>query len=149
MYLSAPEGITQGDPLSMPWFSLNTVHVIQSLRNQVPSVKQVWLADDASGGGKLWDLHEWYNLIVSQGKKSDYYVYEKKCWLILKGPSRKEEARKIFAGTAVNITAEEQRHLGAVVGSKDSKNQYCSSEVTKWTDEINRGGGGGGTYIVK
>ena len=31
-----------------------------------------------------------------------------------------EEARKIFAGTAVNITAEGQRHLGAVVCSKET-----------------------------
>ena len=62
------KGTTQEDPLALPWFSLNTVPVIQSLRNQVPSVKQVWLADDASGGGKLRDLREWYNLIVSQGK---------------------------------------------------------------------------------
>ena len=47
-----------------------------------------------------------------------------------------EEARKIFAGTAVNIMIEGQRHLGAVVGLKDYKDQYCSSKVTKWTDEI-------------
>ena len=134
--IKSHEGTTQGDPLAMPWFSLNTVPVIQSLRNQVPSVKQVWLADDASGGGKLQDLREWYNLIVSQGKRSGYYVNEKKCWLILKVPSMEEEARKIFAGTAVNITAEGQRHLGAAVGSKEYKDQYCSSKVNKWTDEI-------------
>ena len=42
------EGTTQG-PLTMPWFLLSTVPVKQSLRSQVPLVKQVWLADDASG----------------------------------------------------------------------------------------------------
>ena len=46
-----------------------------------------------------------------------------------------EEARKIFAGTAVNITVEGQRHLRAAVGSKDYRDQYCTSKVTKWTDE--------------
>ena len=66
--IKSREGTTQGDPLILPWFSLKTVPVIQSLRNQVPSVKQVWLADAVSGGGKLRDLREWYNLIVSQGK---------------------------------------------------------------------------------
>ena len=65
--IKSQEGTTRGDPLAMPWFSLNTVPVIQSLRNQVPSVKQVCLADDASGGGKLRHLREWYNLTVSQG----------------------------------------------------------------------------------
>ena len=95
----------------MPWFLLNTVPVIQSLRNQVPSVKQVWLADDASGGGKLWDLREWYNLIVSQGKKSGYYVNEKKCWLILQVPNMEEEVRKI---TAINIMIDGQRYPGRI-----------------------------------
>ena len=47
-----------------------------------------------------------------------------------------EEAREIFAGTAVNITVEGQRHPAAVVRSKNYKDQYCSSKVTKWTDEI-------------
>ena len=42
-----------------------------------------------------------------------------------------EEARKIFAGTTVNITTEGQRHLGAVVGSKEYKDQYCSSKVDR------------------
>ena len=47
-----------------------------------------------------------------------------------------EEARKIFAGTAVKIMVEGQRHLGVVVGSKEYKDQYCSSKVFRWTDEI-------------
>ena len=134
--IKSQEGTTQGHPLPMPWFSLNTVPVIRSLRNQVPSVKQVWLADDASGGGKLRDLREWYNLIVSQGKKSGYYVNEKKCWLILKVPSMEEEERKIYARNCSKHNGRRQRHLGAVVGSKDCKDQYCSSKVTKWTHEI-------------
>ena len=47
-----------------------------------------------------------------------------------------EEARKIFAGTVVNITVEGQRHLGAIVGSKGYKHKYCSSKVNKSTEEI-------------
>ena len=37
--IKSQEGTTQRDPLAMPWFLLNTVPVIQSLRNRVPSVK--------------------------------------------------------------------------------------------------------------
>ena len=40
------EGTTQGDPLAMPWYAINTVHMIHSLRASTPQVKQVWLADD-------------------------------------------------------------------------------------------------------
>ena len=64
----------------------------------MPSVKQVWLADDASGGGKLRDLREWYNLIVSQGKKSGLYVNEKKCWLIFKCSEWKKKREKYLQG---------------------------------------------------
>ena len=51
-------------------------------------------------------------------------------------PSIEEAARKISAGTTVNITFGGQRHLEAVVGSNDYKDQYCSSKVIKWTDQI-------------
>ena len=32
----------------------------------------------------------------------------------------------------VNITPEGRRHLGAVIGSKEFKNQYCQEKVDKW-----------------
>ena len=44
------EGTTQGDPLAMPWHSLNTSIMIQSLRTRTPGVKQVWIADDSARG---------------------------------------------------------------------------------------------------
>ena len=47
------EGRTQGDPLTMPCFSVNTPVMIQSLRTSIPGVKQVWLADDSAGLDKL------------------------------------------------------------------------------------------------
>ena len=49
------EGTTQGDPLPMPWYSVNTSIMIQSLRLHVPEVKQVWLADDSAGEGGIED----------------------------------------------------------------------------------------------
>lgn len=47
------EGTTQGDPLAMPWYSVNTSIIIESLKNSVTSVKQVWLADDSAGAGAI------------------------------------------------------------------------------------------------
>ena len=35
------EGTTQGDPLAMPWYSLNTVNIINYLRIEDPQVRQV------------------------------------------------------------------------------------------------------------
>ena len=52
------EGTTQGDPLAMPWYSVNTSIMIQNLRAHCPMVKQVWLADDSAGGGRIAQLYD-------------------------------------------------------------------------------------------
>ena len=54
--LTSQEGTTQGDPLAMPWYSMNTTTLINFLRNREHVVKQVWLADDAAAGGRLEGL---------------------------------------------------------------------------------------------
>jgi hypothetical protein len=63
------EGTTQGDRLAMPWYSVNTAVIIQSLRLNIPEVKQVWLADDSAGGGRLVQLYNWYKYLEGEGKK--------------------------------------------------------------------------------
>ena len=44
-------------------------------------------------------------------------------------------AKKVF-GDEVSITLKGRRHLGAVIGSKEFKNQYCQEEADKWLREI-------------
>ena len=63
------EGTTQGDPLAMPWYSVNTSIIIQTLRNAIPNVKQVWLADDSAGAGRISTLFSWYKHLEEEGKK--------------------------------------------------------------------------------
>ena len=36
----------------------------------------------------------------------------------------------------MNITLEGRRHLGAVIGSKEFKDQYCQEKVDKWLREM-------------
>ena len=129
------EGTTQGDPLAMPWYSVTTSSMIQSLRIQTPEVKQVWLADDSAGGGKLVPLYDWYKQLTLEGTKYGYFVNGSKSWLIVKSELLAEEAKKVF-GEEVNITTEGHSHLGAVIGSKDYKDQYCGDKVLKWKKEI-------------
>ena len=40
--------------------------VICSLRLHVPEVKQVWLAGDSAGGGRIEDLHRWYEYLCDE-----------------------------------------------------------------------------------
>ena len=116
--ISSQEGTTQGDPLAMPWYAINTNHMISSLRASIPQVKQVWLADDSAGGESTKSLYQWYKTLCEEGKQFAYIVNGAKTWLI------------------VNITLEGRRHLGAVIGSKEFKNQYCQEKVDKWLREM-------------
>ena len=90
------EGTTQGDPLAMPWYSVNTSIMIQSLRISTPGDKQVWLADDSAGGGQIVPLHNWYNYLSQEGKKYGYLVNGPKSWLIVKSDVLAAEAKKVF-----------------------------------------------------
>ena len=60
------EGTTQGDPLAMPWYSVNASVMIQSLRTRTPGVIQVWLADDPAGGEQIVPLYNWYSHLTQE-----------------------------------------------------------------------------------
>ena len=126
------EGTTQGDPLAMPWYSLSTVTIIDSLWIQESPIKQVWLADDAASAGKIKSLHNWYQNLEIIGNRFGYYVNRSKSWLIVKTAQAADEARKIF-GNSVNITTDGKRHLGAVIGSDEYKSEYCEGLVNNWS----------------
>ena len=129
------EGTTQGDPLAMPWYSVNTFIIIHSLRNDKPMVTQVWLADDSAGAGKISSLFSWYKYLEKEGKKYGYIVNGSRSWLITKSESLATEAKLLF-GKEVNITGEGKRHLGAVIGSKDYKDIFCSEKISKSEEEL-------------
>ena len=155
------EGTTQEDLLATLWYSVNTSIMIQSLRISTPGVRQVWLADDSAGGGQIVPLHNWYNYLSQEGKKYGYLVNGPKSWLksnnsksnvnlspssiknidididinIVKSDALSAEAKKVF-GDEVNITTGGQRHLGAVIGSRQFKDQYCREKVLGWKGEL-------------
>ena len=90
------EGTTQGNPLAMPWYSVNTSIMIQSLRTSTPGVKQVWLADDSAGGGQIVPLYNLYNHLSQEGKKYGYLVNGSKSWLIAKSDVLADEAKGVL-----------------------------------------------------
>ena len=44
---------------------------------------------------------------------------------------REEEARELFAGTAINATTEGQKHLGAELGSRSYLEGYVNDKVVE------------------
>ena len=94
--------------------------------------QQVWLADDATGAGKIKLLHDWFQNLTDVGPDHGYFVNGPKSWLIVKTEELEAEAKQVF-GETVNVTTEGKRHLGAVIGSKSNKDEYCKGKGKgKW-----------------
>ena len=120
----------------MAFYGISTKPILMKLRYNVPDIKQVWLADDATGAGKLQHLKEWWKDISTEGAKYGYFVKPSKSWLVLKDSSKLQETTQLFQDTPINITVEGKRHLGAAVGTNEFKEDYISEKVKKWCSEI-------------
>ena len=97
------ESTTQGDPLSTSIYALGILPLIKQLDHLA---RHVWLADDASAGGKLAQLHEWWDLVVALGPVYGYFANSSKTWLIVK-PEYLSNASRFFHDSDVNTTTED------------------------------------------
>ena len=126
------EGTTQGDPLAMAMYGLATIPLIRRLDG---ICMQVWYADDSSAIGKLAQLREWWDKLVTDGPNFGYFANPIKTWLVTKKDYHKE-ATTIFAGSGVNITSDGRPYLGAAIGSQHFIEEYVQSKVKTWLSSI-------------
>ena len=134
--IESSEGTTQGCTLAMGFYSLGTNPILVTLKIRIKVISQAWLADDATGVGKLKPLKEWWDLIKEEGVKYGYFVKPAKSWLILKDGSRLDECKELFHSSPINITVAGKRHLGAAIGSSEYKNEYIDEKVRIWVSNI-------------
>ena len=120
----------------MAFYGLSTNPILKRLQQEIPTISQVWLADDATGAGKLEALRKWWDTIQSVGKRFGYFVKPSKSWIVLKDPGKKEQCEKLFQTSPINITLDGKRHLGAAIGSPEFKNKYIDGKVTNWITNI-------------
>ena len=64
-----------------------------------------------------------------------YYPEASKSWLNVKEKA-KQHTFTVFKDTAIKITAEGQRHLGAVTGSSKYKREYVQNKIDELINEI-------------
>ena len=136
--LLSQEGTTPGENLAMAFYGMGTKILIDNLANNVGEIKQVWLADDATGAGNLPQVLRWWNNMITEGQKIGYYVNESKSWLILKDEKELDNAKRMFANTSINFTTTGKRHLGAALGNKTFKDEYVKAKVVEWCKEITK-----------
>ena len=46
--------------------------------------------------------------------------------------------KEAFKETAINVTVQGQRHLGAVIGSQEYVVEYVNNKVTNWISKITK-----------
>lgn len=129
------EGTTQGDPLAMAMYAVAITPLIHRLSDE--NTKQVWFADDASAGGKLDHIKNWWDNISQIGPEYGYYPKASKTWLIVKEQDY-ERAESLFQDTGVVVTHDGKRHLGSAIGSHSFVENYVEEKVTEWKREVER-----------
>ena len=67
---------------AMAMYSVSVTPLIASLQDS--RVKQVWFADDATAGGTLHGLHDWWSRLQDLGSLYGYSPNASKTWLIVK-----------------------------------------------------------------
>ena len=92
-------------------------------------------ADDLSGAGSVSDLKGWWDLVESVGHEIGYIPNSSKSVLIVK-PEHYARAVETFSASGVVVTKDEQRHLGAVIGTQEFKEEYVREKVSEWVQEV-------------
>ena len=133
--LLSREGVTQGDPLAMAMYAIASVPLIQKISTE--NAPQVWFADDATSGGKLIAIRDWWDKLSLKGPDYGYYTNGPKSSLYVKA-AHIEEARRLFDNTGIKITTVGTRHLGSALGSDDFIQEFVRAKVEKWTSELER-----------
>ena len=80
-------------------------------------------------------LRKWWDVLNEMGPSLGYYPNAKKCWLLTK-QGKEDAAREVFRDTAINISTQGQKHLGAVLGSRTYLEEYVNGKVEGWVDQV-------------
>ena len=54
----------------------------------------------------------------------------------MKGDEKHREANNIFSESGIKITATGERHLGAVIGSKEFRELYVKDKIDSWIADV-------------
>ena len=112
-------------PLAMAMYAVGILPLINQLQSS--DANQVWFADDATAGGCLEQLHEWWVKLNNLGPPFGYFPNPSKTWLIVK-EKHLSTATQRFLNTGVNIT-KGTRHLGTALGSRSFVVSYPTEQV--------------------
>ena len=137
-HILSEEGSLQGEVGAMGMYAVGTRPLVDILNERTdPTIcRQAWYADDSSAAGYLREMKKWWDVLNDKGPEYGYYPKPSKTILIVKDEQSFELANELFHGTGVKITRTGERHLGAVIGSQEFRDEYVNSKINKWVADI-------------
>ena len=133
------EGRTQGDPAAMVIYPIAIIPLILMLveiRMQDNNhTKTAAYADDLAVAAPIDQIRIWWNTLCRLGRKFRYFPEGSKLWVIVR-ENAKERAQTIFDNTKIKITTDVQRHLGAVIGTANFKQNYMREKINQLIQEL-------------
>ena len=111
--LLSREGMTQGDPLSMMFYSVATLPLVRALKGDSRWF-QSWYADDSVCAGSLDDIRCWLDHLLELGPSYGYFPEPRKSYLVV-APNFTHLASDVFAGLGISIVSGHS-FLGGVIG---------------------------------
>ena len=124
----------------MGMYALGTRGLINSLSEEIQQEQtvQVWFADDSTSGGSIEGVKKWWEHLKQTGPKYGYYPKPSKTHIIVKNPADSEKVKEMFGNEGIQVTAEGQRHIGAVIGSDRFKEEFVTKKVDNWVKDIEK-----------
>ena len=130
--LLSKESTTQGGPKSMGAYALGILPLLQFQLDLISVnklyAKGVGFADKFTVAGKLSSIKDCWSQLTSIDPKYGYFPKASKSYLVVK-QDQLPNATPLFNNSNVNITVEEKRHLGTIVGSETYKCEYVDDLV--------------------
>ena len=115
----------------MGMYVLGLVPLLASIfSNNTGNLIHVAFADDLTRVGKMYELIGWWKNVLHYGPYLGYYVNKSKSWLIMK-EEYIEIANETFQDCNIKITTDGHRHLVAVIGSNENKEEFVIGKLSK------------------
>ena len=125
--ISSNKGSTQVDPMGI--YGLGLMPMLTSIiSNNTRNLIHVAFADDLTDVGKIHELIEWWKNVLHCGP----WLLRKRIKIMVNNNEEYiEMVNETFRDYNIKMTTTGHRHLGAVVGSNENKDEFVIAKVSE------------------
>ena len=112
-----------------------THHLLEITLSSKLYSKEIAYKDNFTVAGSVKDIKCYWEHLYSFATFFGYYPKASKSHLVVKSQYL-ETANVVFGNTRINLTSEDTRHLGAVIGNHPYKEKYVNELVTNLNNQL-------------